>query len=132
MNQEIKNNVIPINQDVLNSISKYDSIGTIKNILRDKQVTYHNAKKIVSDIKNNKFGEGDFSLLLSTLETGLTTMRDGNKTSKKVEMNSGMQNRFLSSHNLIIAFKSSSHCQSLSNGIVATNSSNDTNEDLFL
>ena len=99
MNQEIKNNVIPINQDVLNSISKYDSIGTIKNILRDKQVTYHNAKKIVSDIKNNKFGEGDFSLLLSTLETGLTTMRDGNKTSKKVEMNSGMQNRFLSSHN---------------------------------
>ena len=35
MNQEIKNNVIPINQDVLNSISKYDSIGTIKNILRD-------------------------------------------------------------------------------------------------
>ena len=99
MNQEIKNNVIPKNQDVLNSISKYDSIGTIKNILRDKQVTYHNAKKIVSDIKNNKFGEGDFSLLLSTLETGLTTMRDGNKTSKKVEMNSGMQNRFLSSHN---------------------------------
>ena len=99
MNQEIKNNVIPINQDVLNSISKYDSIGTIKNILRDKQVTYHNAKKIVSDIKNNKFGEGDFSLLQSTLETGLTTMRDGNKTSKKVEMNSGMQNRFLSSHN---------------------------------
>jgi hypothetical protein len=99
MNQEIKNNVIPINQDVLNSISKYDSIGTIKNILRDKQVTYHNAKKIVSDIKNNKFGEGDFSLLLSTLETGLTTMRDGNKTSKTVEMDSGMQNRFLSSHN---------------------------------
>lgn len=99
MNQEIKNNVIPINQDVLNSISKYDSIGTIKNILRDKQVTYHNAKKIVSDIKNNKFGEGDFSLLQSTLETGLTTMRDGNKTSKTVEMDSGMQNRFLSSHN---------------------------------
>lgn len=99
MNQEIKNNVIPINQDVLNSISKYDSIGTIKNILRDKQVTYHNAKKIVSDIKNNKFGEGDFSLLLSTLETGLTTMRDGNNTSKTVEMESGMQNRFLSSHN---------------------------------
>ena len=99
MNQEIKNNVIPINQDVLNSISKYDSIGTIKNILRDKQVTYHNAKKIVSDIKNNKFGEGDFSLLQSTLETGLTTMRDGNNTSKTVEMESGMQNRFLSSHN---------------------------------
>ena len=99
MNQEIKNNVIPINQDVLNSISKYDSIGTIKNILRDKQVTYHNAKKIVSDIKNNKFGEGDFSLLQSTLETGLTTMRDGNKTSKTVEMDSGMLNRFLSSHN---------------------------------
>jgi hypothetical protein len=99
MNQEIKNNVIPINQDVLNSISKYDSIGTIKNILRDKQVTYHNAKKIVSDIKNNKFGEGDFSLLQSTLETGLTTMRDGNKTSKTVEMDSGMRNRFISSHN---------------------------------
>ena len=99
MNQEIKNNIIPINQDVLNSISKYDSIGTIKNILRDKQVTYHNAKKIVSDIKNNKFGEGDFSLLQSTLETGLTTMRDGNNTSKTVEMESGMQNRFLSSHN---------------------------------
>ena len=99
MNQEIKNNVIPINQDVLNSISKYDNIGTIKNILKDKQVTYHNAKKIVSDIKNNKFGEGDFSLLKSALDTGLTTMRDGNKTSKTVEMDSGMQNRFLSSHN---------------------------------
>ena len=98
MNQEIKNNVIPINQDVLNSISKYDSIGTINNILKDKKVTYYNAKKIVSDIKNNKFGEGDFSLLKSTLETALTTMRDGNNTSKTVEMESGMQNRFLSSH----------------------------------
>jgi hypothetical protein len=98
MNNDAKDRTITINQDTLNSIEKYQNIGTIKNILRNKSVTYHNAKKIVSDIKNNKFGEGDFTMLLNTLEQSLTTMRDGINTSKTQEMESGMQNRFLSSH----------------------------------